>query len=65
KHYRQKNPIRKNKTRRKIDGFVSGLRPSSEGLFVCRISASNTLNLRINPENGFRFSGLCATPSVG
>ncbi|WP_207087597.1 hypothetical protein, partial [Rhizobium ruizarguesonis] len=25
KHYRQKNPIRKNKTRRKIDGFVSGL----------------------------------------
>ncbi|MGO7486623.1 hypothetical protein ACCT28_36340, partial [Rhizobium ruizarguesonis] len=24
-HYRQKNPIRKNKTRRKIDGFVSGL----------------------------------------
>ncbi|MGO7398398.1 hypothetical protein ACCS88_11095, partial [Rhizobium ruizarguesonis] len=25
KHYRQKNPIRKTKTPRKIDGFVSGL----------------------------------------
>ncbi|MFW8584823.1 hypothetical protein ACOJBM_07730 [Rhizobium beringeri] len=26
-----KNPIRKNKTRRKIDGFVSGLSPAEAG----------------------------------
>ncbi|WP_207104532.1 hypothetical protein, partial [Rhizobium ruizarguesonis] len=36
KHYRQKNPIRKNKPRRKIDGFVSGLsRPEGGYLFGC------------------------------
>ncbi|WP_207104575.1 hypothetical protein, partial [Rhizobium ruizarguesonis] len=35
KHYRQKNPIRKNKTRRKIDGFVSGLNPlETAGFFI-------------------------------
>ncbi|WP_204330956.1 hypothetical protein, partial [Rhizobium ruizarguesonis] len=33
KHYRQKNPIRKNKTRRKIDGFVSGLKRAVPAFF--------------------------------
>ncbi|WP_210276340.1 hypothetical protein, partial [Rhizobium pisi] len=35
-----KNPIaKKAKPAEKIDGFVSSLRPSPEGLFVCRFPA--------------------------
>ncbi|WP_204337450.1 hypothetical protein, partial [Rhizobium ruizarguesonis] len=49
KHYRQKNPIRKNKTRRKIDGFVSGLEAARSRLFLDRAAAHISVTSYLTP----------------
>ncbi|MGO7902270.1 hypothetical protein ACC719_32935, partial [Rhizobium ruizarguesonis] len=55
KHYRQKNPIRKNKTRRKIDGFVSGLEAGSRRPFLYPPSQLNNQSM-MSSENRTHFS---------